>query len=759
MHKFSSLIFILFISVCPIFANNAAVFRLPEEPTIRVGLTTNARSVSISTVDAQLTSVSANEPQKFLATNRVSVAARAYRPPTIELYSLEIAGIATQTEAAQTAKDVQTALAENAAVSMDGSGKTWRVTVGEKLATPEEAAVLKDALSEKGFDQAQIVTSRKTQPSTDALEMSNKGGLPNLIDATPVLDPNLREVIVSGASLPAKFTALKPVSFGSTSDRSVPVILNGQKYRGRIEVSVNERGTLTVVNVVKMEDYLRGVVPNELSFPALEAQKAQAVAARTYAVKNIGQFASQGFDLLPTTRSQVYRGFSSENSNATLAVEQTRGIVATWQNQPIIAYYTSTCGGRTENVENIFNSHEPYLRGVECSLEGRQQFEPFLVKSTREPARIEREPSIDLVKQAAFLSVNNFLISATRLSDNYFVEPPNEAELRNWFGQIAARSNTGLPVINNDTAKPVNFANTLATILYGADYADTLMSASDVNYNLGFADADKIPANARANTAILLRDGYLSLFPDQTLRPEKPMSRARILSVILRLADKKKWFAALQTGVAKQAEAGKLVLQNGKTARTINVRPDVFLFRQFGDALFQVKETALVGGEPVAFHTDAGGNVDYLEVRPTTGLTTAERMSPLTSWNVNLSSGAVASRLSRYVRGIGTLYDVRISKKGFSRRAVELEIVGSNGTQILSGGKIRSALQLKEQLFVLNKRYGANGQVVSYNFTGRGWGHGIGMCQYGAFGLAKMGVKYDRIIKHYYTGVDLTKAY
>jgi stage II sporulation protein D len=49
--------------------------------------------------------------------------------------------------------------------------------------------------------------------------------------------------------------------------------------------------------------------------------------------------------------------------------------------------------------------------------------------------------------------------------------------------------------------------------------------------------------------------------------------------------------------------------------------------------------------------------------------------------------------------------------------------------------------------------------VASIAFTGRGWGHGVGMCQYGAYGLAKMGVKYDRIITHYYTGVDLTKAY
>ena len=76
----------------------------------------------------------------------------------------------------------------------------------------------------------------------------------------------------------------------------------------------------------------------------------------------------------------------------------------------------------------------------------------------------------------------------------------------------------------------------------------------------------------------------------------------------------------------------------------------------------------------------------------------------------------------------------------------------------MTGGKIRSALRLKEQLFVINKRYSGS-TVASYTFTGRGWGHGIGMCQYGAYGMAKMGLKYDEILKHYYTGIDLSKAY
>lgn len=764
MFRFSLIIaaFVFFASNS--FAAEPSYFPLAEEPTIRIGLATDARSVTISTADSQLTAISPQEPVKYLAVSRITALARAYRPPEVEVFNFEIAGVQSREEADQIAKDAREAVGENTLVLPDSTANTWRIRIGDSRPTPEEAADFKATLSEKGFDAAQIVTEKKLQPSADALALSQKKSpILNLVQPTAsILDPNLREVVVSGADFTANFTSLKPVAFGSTNERAVPVSVNGKKYRGRIEVFVNNRGSLTVVNVVKIEDYLRGVVPNELGFPSLEAQKAQAVAARTYAVRNIGQFASQGFDMLPTTRSQVYKGFSSEAAMAARAVDETRGVVATYAGKPIIAYYTSTCGGRTENGENIFDEKEsgPYLRGVECSLEGRQQFEPFLVKSSRELPKIERDQFVEMTKQAAFLAVNNFQMTTPRFTDDWFESAPGEMELRTWMSQISVRLGQSFPVqVTAETAKPANFAQILATLLYGADYADTMLSASDVNYNLPAQEVEKIPASQRANVAILVRDGWFSLYPDATLRPDKSMSRARILNIILRLAEKKKWFAPLQTATAKQSEFGKLVLQSGKTTRTLNLRPDVFLFRQFGDAAFQVKETALVGGEPVLFHTDAAGNVDYLEVRPTTNVTTAEKMSPLAFWNVNLSPGAVQSRLSRFVRGIGNLIDVNIKRRGVSRRAIELEIVGSNGVKTLKGGKIRSALRLKEQLFVLNKRYNANGAVVGYTFTGRGWGHGVGMCQYGAYGMAKMGVKYDRIIKHYYSGVDLTKAY
>src|SRR4029078_3458782 len=85
------------------------------------------------------------------------------------------------------------------------------------------------------------------------------------INASPdSVNPNLREVIVNGPSETAKFSSLKALAFGSLNERGNTVRINGKAYRGKVEVFVNARGTLSVVNVVPLEDYLLGVVPSEL---------------------------------------------------------------------------------------------------------------------------------------------------------------------------------------------------------------------------------------------------------------------------------------------------------------------------------------------------------------------------------------------------------------------------------------------------------------------------------------------------------------
>jgi stage II sporulation protein D len=154
--------------------------------------------------------------------------------------------------------------------------------------------------------------------------------------------------------------------------------VQGRHYRGFIEVFINPVGVPVVVNEVRLEEYLRGVVPNELGprkFPQLEAQKAQAVAARTFARKSLGSFARFGFDLYSDQRSQSYQGADSEEALSNRGVRETQGVVATFGGEPILAMYSSTCGGMTEAFHQIFKGGPiDYLKGSAACNDERSPY-------------------------------------------------------------------------------------------------------------------------------------------------------------------------------------------------------------------------------------------------------------------------------------------------------------------------------------------------------------------------------------------------
>ena len=172
--RFLFVFFLFLISSTKIFAIETEYFYLDKEPLIRIGLATNARSVSITTSDSQLVAVSDGEANKFLATNKINVAARAYRPPEIEIYNFEIQNIESQTEAEATAKEVREATGEKATASIDNKTNTWRVRIGETQETIEEANNFKNGLAEKGFEDVVIVTEKKLQPSDEAIALSEQ---------------------------------------------------------------------------------------------------------------------------------------------------------------------------------------------------------------------------------------------------------------------------------------------------------------------------------------------------------------------------------------------------------------------------------------------------------------------------------------------------------------------------------------------------------------------------------------------------------
>ena len=736
------------------------------EPKIRIALSTDARSAVISSTGRLMNASGNGNTLLALDTSRVRISPHLLSPlPQAnpeDSFTVTVTGAASRAEAEETAKEIKKIANEDAQVTFDTETKTWGLIVGSKQPRGE-AEELRAQLEDFGMD-ASVTNPAITKPAANESNESvvSPAQPQTSVRLTARITSPLRELIASSGTNGHLFNSSAPVSFASDDEKNVPVRYNDRPYRGRIEVFANTRGSLTVVNELGLEDYVRGVVANELSpggYPAIEALKAQAVAARTYAFRNRGQFMAQGFDLLPTTRSQVYRGLTSENPLSTRAVDETRGLIATYAGEPINALYTSTCGGRTEDSENIFNEAVPYLRGRECAAEGPAAFSPFTIRTNREPAELQSENNVPLARDISLLLIQNVNTLPARVSDVWLNSAASVSEVRNWLANAARVAHQVLPIIGDDINRPGGFATALLTVVVGESRNSTLLNNADADYLLAVRDVQDVPALNRADLAMLVRDGFLPVYPDATIRPREPLSRARVIHAIARLLESRN-LLQLQKGNAKPTTDNQLVLRTTRSKdQPIRLNPEVFLFRQIGDTPYNVKSVALVGGEAVTFHLGADGLVDYLEVKAAPNGAAADRFSPFSNWTRGLSVGQVQARLSRYTRGIGQLVDLRVASRGTSHRVTDLEVDGTTGTTHVRGGRIRSALGLKEQLFVIDREFDDNGKVTEFVFTGRGWGHGVGMCQVGAYGLAKQGWSYEQILKAYYTGIEVTRMY
>lgn len=142
------------------------------------------------------------------------------------------------------------------------------------------------------------------------------------------------------------------------------VSVKGKWYRGSFVV-YNRNDSLTIINKVDIEDYIRGVVPSEMpSRWNYEAHKAQAIAARSYALANLGKRANSGYDLKDTPEDQAYGGASAESTNTNKAVEDTKGIVLIYNLKIIPAYYSASAGGQTSSSADVWTKNLPYLKSV-----------------------------------------------------------------------------------------------------------------------------------------------------------------------------------------------------------------------------------------------------------------------------------------------------------------------------------------------------------------------------------------------------------
>ncbi len=485
-----------------------------------------------------------------------------------------------------------------------------------------------------------------------------------------------------------------------------PVVVGGwRRYRGRVRARAVGNEVLAI-NELNLESYLKGVVPVEMGpsqFPELAALKAQAVAARTYAVAHLGDHADEGWDLCATPACQAYYGRSAEHSLSNRAVEETAGLVAAYAGRPIDAMYTSTCGGHTEDAAVLFEDRsQPYLVGVQCAWE-----RPILLTGTSGPG-----PWIDETAFAAAM--------ARELLGLAPGATPTEI-----LAAVVERSGLG--------AGP-------AAPLDADAFAASLLMAAGVDPPAGIA-----PASRGVERLLFLADLYKVPLepPIEGLSGDWPTVAA--LAVLELRGD-----VSRDSGEAVPRPTGAGIFPR-RAEHGEDLPSPLPLWERWGSAFRRTPSLEVLPGTELE-RLRVGERVLALAVRRSGGGGEADRRSAWREW-VREKSWTELRRLT----GVASLERLTVTRRSPSGRVVGLVAVGADGsTSEWTGFEIRQVLELPETLFSMHLRSEPDGERI-VRFLGRGWGHGVGLCQNGAYGLARAGMTFDRILGHYYTGIEIVR--
>lgn len=868
-------------------SNEFASYASADGPMIRVALMTDVASTSIScpsglvihrsTEDSGTDSRGNIRVQKLSSSSlRVEVRREpgtvAPLPSRAARYVVFVGSSSESKNARKLEDRLKLEFFEPVTTTFDQKKKQYVVTIG-RFTSQGDAEGMVDRLREAGYKAPRVINDSKAPDSKDSRDSKagsetaepgfvtdtnaraakykaepgvsrrsgsttprGKGQMAAIV-ADKIVASSENEIIVSSgdeqsimdrqqpAKSDAKFTALR---------------IGNRDYRGTIHFILNPRGRVNVVNVVALEQYLRGVVPMEMSataYAAIEAIKAQAVASRSFALASLGQRRDEGYDLVDDSRAQVYGGLSSERELTNQAVEQTRGIVASYQNEtgkrePIQALYTTNCGGRTENNEEVFGGRAlPYLRSVACvtdrmSLAGRD------IVTTRTAEPLNGAEGRSIAREAALLTVLGFSLPR-RASSHYLRGAPDQDEVRGWTEQLARLTERDKPASSRaDVTRLSEFARLVAASVYGADRTSTLLASADVDYLLAGLRVEQLSREGRADVALLLKDGILRVPDDGAVDGRAAITRAQAIETIGRAlilrsgpdlkshtSNVKSEILNLRSGIAAPAEKGRLIIARsgsplnatrgtqGPSFVTVNtssssskparlapssmseqdeaneqsgdrayeqayehsgnreISEGAWLFRAVGGESYAVDRLTLIGGERVIYHFNSAGRVDFLEASLASTASISGRAASIdglgnvASWQERVTIEELQQRLARGHINVGRPEHIEPAVFSASTRITEVELSGSDGHSRLHIPQIRGALGLKEHLFAIDRETDGHGHLVAFVFSGRGSGHGVGMCQAGAYRMAKEGYSYTAILQKYYTGIEIQKTY
>lgn len=551
----------------------------------------------------------------------------------------------------------------------------------------------------------------------------------------------------------------------------------GRPYRGSLTVFRSGAG-VTVVNRLPLEDYLLGVVPRELPpdlFPELEALKAQALAARTYALRPRDTYLERGYDLCSGPACQVYGGVGAERPLSNRAVRETAGEALFHEGRLIDALYTAACGGATENAENIFTTKTPYLVSRAC---------------IRDSGGLRLEASGAAPLDAALVRAAGLLPPGWADADALAARA-GAAEAERLLRETARR--LGAPVCDPPDAPSGDAPLTLGAFAESVRAlrcrpAPSESAAASAVSPFGPTDGEMPPA-IRA----LLDEGLLDA-GERGLAPDRSVSRREVLFAAAALLRREA--PSFRRGQVRGIEGGTLLVEeDGETPRggpspdpsadrpLIRLTPaeglpdeeEAWLYRETTSRRIPGRGDPPPTAAPARSLTARLGDfVRFLAPEPEGGDPGADGEEPLRfealiledlgatwdrfsrqrSWLVPKDAASLAEAAARR-RPIGDLLALEPLEYGVSGRIVRLRLVGSEGSLEVRGLGVRRLLGLSDNLFFAEPRRDPDGRLTGFWFTGRGWGHGLGLCQAGAYGMAAAGADYREILTHYYAGVEI----
>lgn len=641
---------------------------------IRIGLATDVAEFVLPCCQKGVSVAMGGEVVSLGHSLRVVGAAASSRT----FYRLQAAALEGPVQAEALARRLERSTGAAADSFFDAGAGLYRVRVGSFDSRPE-AEAFKSRFAKHGLTEAWIV---------------REGSL--LGEPALAVSIGLEERVIAGRWLRL-----------ATSESSGLRIAGG-RYRGSILLYLNDRGLLNLINELSLESYLRGVVPLEMGpelYSSLESLKAQAIAARTYAARNRGEFEVEGYDLCPTPRCQVYGGVDVEHPLSDRAVAETRDQVLVYKGRLADTLYSSSCGGHTEDVSVMFpQKAEAYLRGVPCVEAPHESLASSLPRGTPLQTGLLERLFPSLPERSSVATVEAALRRMVELADvtasTDRLRSLERGEIRRFLASIF-----------DLVIDPRLFRDPLSSFEPGWNSRELRLRA-------------------------LLKN-------DSSATPPRP---AEIDSILLGLAavlgitqDTRGYFLGLF--------GDRLDLRVGGSIRRVPLPKDLATYRPRAGGVVSADVDLAIGDRIwLIRHRDRLLGLvqehDAEEIAATVDST---------SWSLFRSDVGLRSTVAKRHPGF-RLRDFEVLERGISGRVGRLRLNGDTGESfVLEGLAVRWALGVPDNHFTAQRSEARGGWV----FRGRGRGHGVGMCQIGAYLMSLRGHGYSEILAHYYTGIGV----